>query len=170
MCNRPLAPHSLPHKNNKSQSQTACFLFCTSSAVCDLGRSLNFAGESCGRKIPEVSFNAEGDLSHRCAHTKGANHGAGKRITVLLLSSLNLLRTYRNTKATRPPVFSRLDKNDCWHQEPVSVWNMKHVSQWWDRRASQPHACRQDFRKSHICLSGYYEPRDMLSFFLSFFK
>lgn len=72
-------------------------------------------------KIPEVSFNAEGDLSRRCAHTIGANHGAGKRITVVRLSSLNLLRTYRNTKAPHPPVFSRLDKNDCWHQGPVSV-------------------------------------------------
>lgn len=134
MCNRLLETHY--HTKTISHSHraiSACFILTSYSArQCAIWDVV--WGKLRG-KIPEVSFNAGRDLSRRCAHTIGANRGAGKRITVPLLSALNLLRTYRNTKGPRPPVFSRLDRNDCWHQDPASVWNMKQVSQRWDSRA-----------------------------------
>lgn len=74
-CNRPLRG-TLPRKNNKSQSQ---ILFWHTIQHGSVGTYPEFGGRKLRREIPVVSFNAEGDLSRRCAHTIGANHGAGKR-------------------------------------------------------------------------------------------
>lgn len=160
--------------NNKSQSHAdRVFYYDTlfSTVVRDLGRSLNFVGE----KVEEEKY-------LRCHLMRKGIYRAAVLIQWEQIIGLEnefqfcsyrlwtCSVTYRNTKAPRPPVFSRLDKNDCWHQDPASVWNMKHVSQWWDSwgwagPSSRAPAARTSANSHSSTISGYYNNIVLCFFF-----
>lgn len=118
---------TLPHKTiSRSHPQIACFFFyhdtLFSTVARDLGRSLNFLGEEVVEgKYPRCHLMRKGIYRAAVLVQWEQIIGLENEFQFCAYRLRTCSVTWRNTKAPRPPVFSRLDKNDCWHQDPASV-------------------------------------------------